>query len=311
MKAMKTISGTVFALAMAASLMGTVKAEDTRYKVKFDLGNGGSYGCSVQNDASGTYDYKDTITTAPTVTCTGKYYSSGWHESGIEDLVAVAGAEVTKDVVYLPVYRILGNTVDFTVHYVDAKGNTVAPDQTFTGNIGDKVIIPYLYVEGYHPKNAYNISYTLSDDPAKNEFTFVYAKLTGGTIPGPVTYITEDGGITYIVVPADPSGNGGGNNGYWNGGAGQNGKGKNGSTLVDTDTLNPELLIDQDKEQEQAAASGAESKTDEKGTQDIIDNPTPKSNTIGTLAKIGLASGGGILLVLLLLLLTKRFTAEE
>ena len=306
---MKMISRTVFTLALAASAMTAVKAADTTYTVTFDPGNAEKNGCTVSGPSSGTFGYKQVIEieNVPTVTCSGKYYVSAWHESGIEAEVAVAGSEVTKDVVYLPIYRVAGNTVNYTVKYVDAKGKEIASQDTFTGNIGDKVIVPYKYIEGYHPKNAYNITQTLSENEGDNVFKFVYAKMTGGTIPGPVTYITEDGGITYIVVPAEGGGNSN-NSGYWRGNGNQNRKGQNGSTLINTDTLDPELIVDQDKEV--APASGEAEKPAAAETSDKAEPSSPRTSTIGTLAKVGAAAGGGILLVLLLLFLTGRRTVE-
>lgn len=66
----------------------------------------------------------------------------------------------------------------YTVEYVDSAGNELAPSETYYGNVGDKPVVAFLYIEGYRP-NAYNITRTLKADASENVFRFVYTRLSG------------------------------------------------------------------------------------------------------------------------------------
>ena len=41
--------------------------------------------------------------------------------------------------------------VAYTVNYQDASGKSLAKSQTFYGNVGDKPVVAYRYVENYIP----------------------------------------------------------------------------------------------------------------------------------------------------------------
>ena len=45
----------------------------------------------------------------------------------------------------------------------------------------DRPVIAYQYIEGYQPQ-AYNLTKTLSKDPAENVFTFIYSPLPENTV---------------------------------------------------------------------------------------------------------------------------------
>ena len=38
----------------------------------------------------------------------------------------------------------------YTVNYVDENGNELAPSRTYYGNVGDRPVVAYLYMDGYH-----------------------------------------------------------------------------------------------------------------------------------------------------------------
>ena len=64
--------------------------------------------------------------------------------------------------------------VAYTVNYEDEQGNKLAESQTFYGNVGDKPVVAYRYIEDYVPQ-ALSLTKTLSDNEAENVFTFKYA----------------------------------------------------------------------------------------------------------------------------------------
>ena len=75
---------------------------------------------------------------------------------------------------------ILNKTVSYTINYLDMNGNTLAPSETYYGNVGDTPVIEYLYIEGYQP-SCYNITSTLNENAADIVFSFVYMPVTTGT----------------------------------------------------------------------------------------------------------------------------------
>ena len=109
----------------------------------------------------------------------GKYYFKGYHISGQE--VEREGASnyvnsitVTKDITLVATYGIKGDTVAYTVRFTDASGRELAPSETYYGNVGDKPVVSYRYIEGYDPQ-AYNIRGTLKSlEKGNNVFTFIY-----------------------------------------------------------------------------------------------------------------------------------------
>ena len=88
--------------------------------------------------------------------------------------------EVEEDRDYVVVYGLLGDAVSYTVNYLDAGGNELAPSETYYGNVGDAPVIAYLYIDGYQPQ-AYNMTGVLDRDASKNVFSFVYTPITAGT----------------------------------------------------------------------------------------------------------------------------------
>ena len=81
--------------------------------------------------------------------------------------------EVTGDQEYVVAYGIKGNQVAYTINYQDANGNKLADSQTFYGNVGDKPVVAYTYIDGYTPEYR-NLTKTLSANAAENVFTFNY-----------------------------------------------------------------------------------------------------------------------------------------
>lgn len=157
-----------------------------------------------------------------------KYYVKGIRQSGRDnntvDQVRSNSILVESDRDFVVAYGIKGDMVSYRVNYRDQAGNTLAPTETYYGNVGDKPVVAFLYIEGYEPQ-AYNLTRTLASDESKNEFTFVYRRGTGGTytetvIDGGTNTVTTPGGVT--VLPGGGNGNANqGNNAEANEGNGE------------------------------------------------------------------------------------------
>ena len=106
-----------------------------------------------------------------------RYYVKGIRQGGRDNsTVDVPAFRVEGDQDYVVAYGIRGDMTAYVVHYQDAAGNTLAQSRTYYGNIGDKPVIAFLYIEGYQPQ-AYNLTKTLSANEAENVFTFVYTPI--------------------------------------------------------------------------------------------------------------------------------------
>ncbi|MCI8585142.1 MAG: hypothetical protein HFI92_04435 [Lachnospiraceae bacterium] len=109
-----------------------------------------------------------------------KYYVKGIRLSGRDnDTVGMSSFEVKGDQEYVVAYGIRGDMTSYVVNYEDTRGNTLAPSRTYYGNVGDRPVIAFFYIEGYEPQ-AYNLTKTLSANAAENVFTFTYARMTAG-----------------------------------------------------------------------------------------------------------------------------------
>lgn len=174
-----------------------------------------------------------------------KYYPKGIRESGKDnntvDTLIGPVFHVTRDIDLVVGYAIRGGNVSYTVKYLNEETmEELFPTQTFFGNVGEKPVVAYQYIDGYLPQ-AYNLARTLVEDESQNVFTFLYKKgnsngyyyyeTDGGIIyvdregettvefiPGTVIYVTGGGGGVTVV----PGGNGNANgnvNGNANGNA--------------------------------------------------------------------------------------------
>lgn len=134
-----------------------------------------------------------------------KYYFKGYHISGVEVESPedyVSSIVVTKDVTLVATYGIKGKTVPYTAKFVDTEGKEIADPEVYYGNIGDKPVVTFRYIEGYRP-DTYNIRGTLK--ASGNEFTFTYKKVvkeetkkteTASRVDG-VTYSADENSIAY------------------------------------------------------------------------------------------------------------------
>ena len=192
-------------MTLGASTM-SVMADDTTpytYKVTLSAGNKGTINgqnkIEQTNIASGstvTFNLNDIQVTDD------KYYVKGIRLSGRDnnETLAAPSFTVDKDTDYVVAYGIKGNMVAYTVNYQDASGKSLAESQTFYGNVGDKPVVAYRYVENYIP-DALALTKTLSDNESENVFTFTYT-------PGATDRIVETTTTVTTTVPgtATPAG---------------------------------------------------------------------------------------------------------
>lgn len=133
-----------------------------------------------------------------------KYYIRGIRESGKDNNTVEVNPSISVDgdLDYVVAYGILGDAVKYTINYVDEAGNALMPSEEYYGNVGDRVVVAYLYIDGYRPQ-AYNVGRTLVDDPSQNVINFVYSQITNEVIvipgqPAPEVPGAEGGGTTII-----------------------------------------------------------------------------------------------------------------
>ena len=155
-----------------------------------------------------------------------KYYVKGIRKSGRDNNVAEEVAKsfftVTEDADYVIAYGMKGDSVAYTVKFQDASGKELAPDETYYGNVGDRPVIAYLYIEGYQPQ-AYNLTGTLKANASDNVFTFVYSRVEaqgGGTTTTTTTTTTTN--TTTTTTGGNTTTGGGGNTAQGN--QGENGE---------------------------------------------------------------------------------------
>ena len=124
-----------------------------------------------------------------------KYYLSGLRVSGGDTIVTQATKDadgnravtlngtVEGDEDYVVAYGV-GSTIPYTVRYVDADGNALAPDDIYWGTPGEIVLVPARRIDNYYPDALYR---TTSAGLKENTvFTFQYTKYDGK-----VRYIDE------------------------------------------------------------------------------------------------------------------------
>ena len=197
MKKMKKIFVALlsFSLVMGMNVM-SVSAEEYTYTITLHAGDKGALdgveggtevltGCRAGDRVS--FDLSKVTVTDD------KYYIKGVRLSGRDNEEVAPAFYVEGDADYVVAYGIKGNTVGYTVNYQDEDGNTLDSSATFYGNVGDKPVVDYKYINGYIPQ-ALALTKTLSDNETENVFTFVYHPAD----PETVTIIGE--GTTTIVT---------------------------------------------------------------------------------------------------------------
>ncbi len=341
----KLVFGMLASLAViASSTVPSFGAEKYGYTVRFLTGSQGSFnkagvvvynndGVSTQADIKMSEDnsvitvrgleYGSRITfnlSSVTLNNDSKYYAKGIRESGMDNnTISTNSFQVNKDVDYVVGYALFADRVSYTIEYVDNKGNELAPKEIHYGNVGDRPVVAFLYMDGYLPQ-AYNLTGTLYRDPSENIFRFVYTPLSE------IDYVyygyndlgyrdrgtTGDGGV-YVIEGDGRDGGAGGNNG--NGAAaggnetaqddGGENAGENGDTLTDDNTdstsadnaqTGPAEIID--IRDEEAALSSGEGIIGGNSEEAVVktDVPTARYTGVPTAFKVGI----GIAIALIL-----------
>ncbi len=166
-------------LFLAMTMPASAKEEEYTYTIRFFAGQQGSFATGEVVVFTGLH-YGARINfyqNAVTLNDNSKYYVRGIRESGKDnsDSTQANSFLVTGDMDYVVAYGILGDATSYTINYVDGAGNALAPSETYYGNVGDRPVVAYIYIEGWTPE-AYNMTQTLQKDPAENIFTFVYTR---------------------------------------------------------------------------------------------------------------------------------------
>jgi len=274
MRVMKRMLGVLLSLVLACSVAVPAKAAPYTYTVRIFAGQQGMVdGKEVLVYNNLEYGSRLSFNLSLVTLKDGsKYYVKGIRESGKDNSTATTTSfVVTGDRDYVVAYGLLNHAVAYTINYQDAQGNELAPSETYYGNVGDKPVIAYLYVDGYQPQ-AYNLTKTLSENAAENVFTFVYTEIPPGevitvvipgrVIPGavlPPVYIYPEG--TQGTGTEDAAADGGGMGTAVNdGGAGEDGQD----------------AADNAGEDEQDAAETPDTPDDGNGQEEIPDEDTPQ-----------------------------------
>lgn len=246
---------------LLGSIPVSVKAEDYKYQVTIFSGKQGAFSgtaglvvkgadYSVSNTADAivikNLNPGDTVSFearsgAVALDKDSKYYVQGIRISGRDNNAAVENSsfEVTGDQEYVVAYGIKGNQVAYTINYQDANGNKLADSQTFYGNVGDKPVVVYTYIDGYTPEYR-NLTKTLSANAAENVFTFNYLPYETVTVTTPGQTITKTTEQTVTVPGGTTTTTGGttGTTGGTTGTTGGTGTNANGGNAAGTTTGN-------------------------------------------------------------------------
>ena len=246
MKKMYKIATVLLAFCfLLGSVPMSVKAEDYTYKVTIYSGKQGTFTgipgnlvkgnnatVSISDDKSAIVIDKlnpndpvnmSELLTSVSLGSNSKYYVRGIKESGRDnsEKLNTLSFDVKEDQEYVVAYGIKGDQVAYTINYQDANGNKLADSQTFYGNVGDKPVVAYTYIDGYTPEYR-NLTKTLSANAAENVFTFNYLPYETVTVTTPGQTITNTTEQT-VTVPGGTTTTTGGTTGTTGGTTGTTG----------------------------------------------------------------------------------------
>lgn len=192
------LSVSVIAAAPATTALATQPGNAYTYKVTLSAGNKGSISGQEKIEVQDLNAGDDVSFDLSQIQVTDdKYYVKGIRLSGRDNAEALAAPafNVDGDADYVVAYGIKGDQVAYTVQYQDEDGNTLADSQTFYGNVGDKPVVAYRYIENFIPQ-ALALTKTLSENEADNVFTFTYT-------PGETNQVIETTTTVTTVVPGN------------------------------------------------------------------------------------------------------------
>lgn len=285
----------------SASAVNVLAADETpyTYKVTLSAGNKGTISgqskietTDIPSGSTVSFNLNDIQVTDE------KYYVKGIRLSGRDNSEALASPafEVTGDADYVVAYGIKENMVSYTVNYQDTNGNTLAESQTFYGNIGDKPVVAYRYIENYVPQ-ALALTKTLVDNEAENVFTFTYT-------PGASNRVVETTTTTTVttVVPGTASTSRGTSSGTSQTRTNQTGTATPATPDANTTDGNTTTDSSQNNTTDDTNQNNTTTSEDEEAPKDLVDlddEETPKANikVKETSKKTPLAVGAGIIVV--------------
>lgn len=184
MKIVRRILSLLLPVALLMSFAPSGAAEGYTYTVRLFAGNRGTIGGQSVVVYEGLH-IGDRVTfyiEDVTLESNSKYYVRGFRESGRDnDTVDAPSFTVTGDRDYVVAYGVRGRQVAYTVRFLDAAGQPLLPDATYHGNVGDKPVAAFRYIEDCRPRY-YNVTKTLSANAAENVLVFTYDK-TESTVP--------------------------------------------------------------------------------------------------------------------------------
>lgn len=305
-------------MTIGASTMSVMAADGYTYKVTLSAGNKGTINGQTKVE-------QDSLVAGSTVTFNlknvqvtdDKYYVKGIRLSGRDNDEALASPsfDVTGDADYVVAYGIKKDMVAYTVNYQDASGKALAESQTFYGNVGDKPIVAYQYIENYIP-DALALTKTLSNNVSENVFTFTYKPGATDRVVTTTTTITTT--VPGTATPGTGTGNAGtadGTTGGTTGGtAGTTGGTTTGTTsgtttgttggTTDGTTTGTTDGTTTDNNSQNTTAKDKDTATSEdeqtpKSLVDLDDEDTPKGNIDAKdkTSKTPIAAGIGIIVV--------------
>lgn len=298
------------AMTIGTASMSVMAAEPYTYTVTLSAGNKGTINgrnkiekANLSSGSTVTFNLNDIQVTDD------RYYVKGIRLSGRDNDEALAAPAFTinGDADYVVAYGIKGNMVAYTVNYQDASGNALAESQTFYGNIGDKPVVAYRYVENYIP-DALALTKTLSNNVSENVFTFTYKPGATDRVVTTTTTITTT--VPGTATPGTGTGNvgtaGGTTGGTTGGTAGTTGGTTTGTTSGTTDgtTTGTTDGTTTDNDSQDTTAKDKDTATSEdeqtpKSLVDLDDEDTPKGNIDAKdkTSKTPIAAGIGIIVV--------------
>jgi len=308
------------AVLTVGSAFSVMAADTYTYKVTVYAGNKGTIDGQEQKEITGLSLGSQVILDINSVKVTDdKYYVKGFRLSGRDnassELLNTPGFIVKGDADYVVAYGIKGNMVAYTVNYQDASGKSLAESQTFYGNVGDKPVVAYRYVENYIP-DALALTKTLSNNESENVFTFTYKPGATDRVVTTTTTITTT--VPGTATPGTGTGNagtaGGTTGGTTGGTAGTTGgtttgttsgttTGTTGGTTDGTTTGTTDGTTTDNNSQDTTAkdkdTATSEDEQTPKSLVDLDDEDTPKGNIDAKdkTSKTPIAAGIGIIVV--------------
>ncbi len=289
---MKRITTIVLASCLTICLASPAFAAPYDYTVKVSGGTQGEYtGSASQKIPAGETwgPSTDDITVTD-----DKYYVKGFHLSGQDE--PVGAIPITEDTTFVASYGIKGSeTVSYTIHYVDEAGATLAEDATYYGNVGDKPVVGYRDIEGYLPRDTYNVTWTLTGNGDEYSFVYIPANTTE-TVTNEVTNtVTGEGETVTVAGAGTAAGTATGAAGTTTGATGAaGGAAAGGAAAGDAGAAGPADIVDLDDQDvplagvDDANGDNGDGTTAEAGEEETINDDQVPTAGISTAAKAGI-----------------------